>query len=82
MLTTDELKAIHSSDESTCVREVARLLTRIQRSNQRMEDSLAVLLSGHRELDTMDCHNTTHCQTCMVSNKCGYIIVLYSVFVT
>lgn len=82
VLTTDELKAIHSSDESTCVREVARLLTRIQRSNQRMEDSLAVLLSGHRELDTMDCHNTTHCQTCMVSNKCGYIIVLYSVFVT
>ena len=69
VLTESELKAIRLGDQSTCVREVARLLTRIQRSNQMMEDSLAVLLSGHRELDTMDCHNTTHCQTCMVSSK-------------
>ena len=64
VLTPSQMAAIMSEDRDTCLVHVEATLSRILTSNLAMEDSLAVLLSGHR---MVECDHNAHCQSCMVS---------------
>lgn len=67
VLTPGQLANIQSQVAGVCHDQVSTLLTRIMATNSHMEESLAVLLSGHRMVEC-DLDNS-HCQSCMVSSS-------------
>ena len=65
VLTASQLANIQSDDPGVCRDQVSTILTKIMATNMDMEESLAVLLSGHRMVECD--HDNSHCQSCMVS---------------